>query len=514
MTGLKTTYLAFAALLAASVLSAQSSGNKPYTGSIEITPLTMQQRGDSLYVTIRYNIDSVKTLSRRSIELTPLLVREGNMKELPQIAVRGRANYLISRRRVALMSDRELADCTERPYAVVKGFGQKAHTTGEYSIAVLFEPWMSDASICVREEVSGCGASTMLSVSPSFSRMKPYRMVCHISYLQPQVEPVKRRQIESEVLLDFAVSKTDIRPGYMHNAAELEKIRNILKDIEDTLSVTVRSISVAGYASPEGSQELNRRLSEGRARALIEYLRPHLNFPESMYRIIYGGENWKGLREMVAQSGMEDKAEILDIIDNIPEEINYSTNTSRKKSLMSYKGGDPYRYLLREYFPHLRKAVCRIDYEEQSFDVQQAKAVINTRPEDLSLNEMYHVALTCEPGSPEFVELFQTAVRLYPDDPTANLNAAAAALSRGDAETAKGHLVKIVSESPVSESAEYSNAMGVLLMLNGDYDSAQACLERAAGMGLEQARQNLAELTKKRENVRAVESGLLIERLK
>jgi hypothetical protein len=37
---------------------------------------------------------------------------------------------------------------------------------------------------------------------------------------------------------------------------------------------------------------------------------------------------------------------------------------------------------------------------------------------------MYLVAQTYEPGSPEFNEVFDIAVRLFPDDETANLNAA------------------------------------------------------------------------------------------
>ena len=64
----------------------------------------------------------------------------------------------------------------------------------------------------------------------------------------------------------------------------------------------------------------------------------------------------KELRKMVARSDMAEKDGILHIIDHIPVEINYRTNTSRKKSLMLYKHGNPYRFMLREYYPHLRKA--------------------------------------------------------------------------------------------------------------------------------------------------------------
>ena len=60
----------------------------------------------------------------------------------------------------------------------------------------------------------------------------------------------------------------------------------------------------------------------------------------------------------------------------------------------------------------------------------------------MSLEEMYRVAETFEPGSEEFIKVFEKAVEVYPDDPVSNLNAANAALMRKDAETARRHLAK------------------------------------------------------------------------
>lgn len=61
---------------------------------------------------------------------------------------------------------------------------------------------------------------------------------------------------------------------------------------------------------------------------------------------------------------------------------------------MLYKQGNPYRFMLREYYPHLRKAICKIEYDVQNFNIEQAKVLIHSRPQNLSLNEIYLVALT------------------------------------------------------------------------------------------------------------------------
>lgn len=181
----------------------------------------------------------------------------------------------------------------------------------------------------------------------------------------------------------------------------------------------------------------------------------------------------------------------------VPEEINYVTNTSPKKSLMDLVGGVPYRYMLREFFPSLRKAVCRIDFEVKSFDVNQAKEVMKTRPQNLSLNEIFLVANSYKKGSQEFIDLFETAVKLFPNNTIANLNAATAALERKDLMSAEKYLTKIDGEI---EAPEYYNIMGVLLMLKGKLKGAEDYFHEAARKGLDEANRNLKEIAKKRES--------------
>lgn len=62
------------------------------------------------------------------------------------------------------------------------------------------------------------------------------------------------------------------------------------------------------------------------------------------------------------------------------------------------------------------------------------------------------VAQTYEPGSKEFNEVMVIAVRMFPNDPTANLNAACTRLNAGDAESAKPYLDK-AGNSPEAEAA-------------------------------------------------------------
>ena len=83
---------------------------------------------------------------------------------------------------------------------------------------------------------------------------------------------------------------------------------------------------------------------------------------------------------------------------------------------------------------------------------------------------------------------------MYPDDDTALLNAAASTLERRELISAEKYLAKIKTHSP-----EYNNCMGVLMMLQEDYNQAESFFKRAGG--LVEASQNLLELQKKRDNM-------------
>ena len=328
----------------------------------------------------------------------------------------------------------------------------------------------------------------------------PYRIVPYLAYVQPVPEPVKNREKQVEAFLDFEVNQTYIQPEYMNNPVELAKIRAMIDELHVDHDITINRLDLIGYASPEGSLAGNKRLSEGRALALKNYLARRYSFAPSLYHIVFGGENWEGLRKALADLDVTYKTEIELIIDNYDGQ-------KRKERLMKLQGGEPYRYLLRNIYPGLRVAICKVEYHVKNFNVEEAKEIMKVRPQNLSLNEMYLVANTYSNGSREFINVFETAVKLFPEDDVAKLNAAIAALSRGDTETAGQFLDQV----KYRELPEYANAAGVLALLRGDYDIAERFLQAASDAGLEVAGKNLKELGKKKANDLEIKSRVINE---
>ena len=133
--------------------------------------------------------------------------------------------------------------------------------------------------------------------------------------------------------------------------------------------------------------------------------------------------------------------------------------------------------MLQEYYPALRHTDYRITYEVKRFDdVDKIREVMRTKPGHLSLREFYILGNAAEPGSEEFNVVYETAVRMYPDNAVANINAANAALQRKDFVSAERYLDR------AGDSQEAIYARGALAFLKEEYDKAEQLMKEASSI--------------------------------
>jgi tetratricopeptide (TPR) repeat protein len=172
-----------------------------------------------------------------------------------------------------------------------------------------------------------------------------------------------------------------------------------------------------------------------------------------------------------------------------------SNPDARDAELKKLSGGQTYRTLLDTYYPPLRRTDYTIAYTVRPFSVEEAKGVIKTNPRLLSLNEMFLVAQTYEPASGEFKEVFDIATRLYPDEPIAILNSAAADIEGGNNRAAIDRLNRIESDPRAW------NNLGVAYVRLGDTAKAMEYFQKAADKNDSDAEINLRELKKHLESL-------------
>ena len=455
------------------------SAQKFFNDAISISDVTLWQQGNSMYVGLKFDMSQLTIGSERSLTLIPLLTDGEHNVALQDIIINGK------RRQKAYL--RGLAIEKEAPNAIIIPYDKRE--VWNYTQVIPYQPWMANASLQLVENLCGCGnyqemtAQELISNDVSTEAKRLSAMSPVVAYIQPAAEVVKLRSEQYEAHLDFPVNKSVILPDFMNNKNELTNIHSMFDKIQNDKNLTVTGISIEGFASPEGPLAFNEQLSQKRAEALKNYLSTNEKVPAKMYKVTFGGENWDGLVKALEASSMQNKNTFLDIIKNTTDDV------KRKQEIMKVDGGAPYKMMLKEIYPGLRKVNCKIDYTVVNFDLEQAKIVIKTNPKYLSLNEMYVVANSYPKGSKDFVDVFDVAVRLYPNDPVANLNAAAVALTKKDLNTA----LKLMNKAS-STTAEYINNVGVYEFLNGNIDRATAAFTQAAQMGNSAAQQNLAQL--------------------
>jgi len=436
----------------------------------------MERNGRYMAVDMTLDLSGLKVGGNRAVVITPRIVNGVDSLDLPSVGVYGRRRYYYYVRNGESMltgPDEISYKASKRPDSIV------------YNKVIPYQDWMNGATMSLTRREYGC-CSTLLDeqVCMLGGYAESTEFFPELVYVTPKAEESKSRSLEGSAFIDFPVNRTEINPDYRRNTVELGKIQATIDSVRGDSDVTITSVWLKGYASPESPYAHNEELAIGRTEALKQYISRLYHFGDNIILTDHEAEDWAGLRRYVEKSNLSTKEEILAIIDSDME-----PDAKELKIKRSYP--EDYRFLLQNCYPALRHTDYRIAYNIRSFsDPVEIRRVMQTQPQKLSLNEFYLVAREYEPGSDEFTEVFETAVRMYPDDPVANLNAANAAMRRGDNAVAARYLAK------AGDSPEAVYARGALAVRMEDYEAALRLLDQARSLGVKQAEVTLRELEK------------------
>lgn len=452
---------------------AQNTGNAIPDVSVE--RFDMGRNGKYLTVEMDVDLSRLYVDANRAVLLTPRLVNGKDSLDLPSVGIYGRRRYYYYvRNGIGSISgtDETMFQASKKPESI------------DYRNSVIYEQWMDGASLEFHRSDWGCCHGLLAEYAGELGRHRE-AFFPELIFVRPEAETIKTRSLSGSAYIDFPVDQTVIYPDYRRNTVELGKIQATIDSVRNDGDVTITSVWLKGFASPESPYRHNTELAVGRTAALKKHIEQLYHFADGIIQTEYEPEDWEGLRRCVEQSNISSRTEILALIDSDME-------PDAKEAEIKRRHPEEYRFLLQHFYPALRHTDYRIDYVIRTFNnAEEIKRIMAEQPQKLSLNEFYLVAGTYEPGTEEFSDVFETAVRLFPNDETANLNAANAAIRRGNHEAARRYLDK------AGHSAEAVYARGALAVREQDYQTAVALLEKAAEAGLEKAAATLAELNER-----------------
>lgn len=428
-------------------------------------------------MTLRYSVDpKAYNLSTNSqLTLTPVIYNNDSTisAEMPSIIIAGRNRYLRYQR-----TPQQLPDG-------VTLLRSGSDDTYNYTAAVDFEPWMKLSTVGINADEKGCcGAARRSAALPVANiDLRQRRYVAPDFIVEaPAVKDGKVYELSGSAFVDFRVNRTEIDPIYRNNPSELAKIIATINVVRENPDATINRITIKGYASPEGSYKNNIHLSQGRTISLRDYVKSQYSFIDTIFKTDNEPEDWAGLRDSVSVSILPNRDAILSLIDSDME-------PDAKDAAIRARYPRDYKYLLEYVYPALRHSDYTVKYTIREFtDLNEIRRVMHERPANLSLHEFYLLASSYRPGTDEYNEVFDIAVRIYPDDPISNINAAAVAINNGLYDSAETYL------SRVGDRPEVAYLRGVKAALQGDYATARPLLQQAQAAAIPQAAEALRNL--------------------
>lgn len=222
--------------------------------------------------------------------------------------------------------------------------------------------WEKPSVLLVKREKDGCCSTDNLPpvqlaalryvppFVPEFAPVKPNEgragelrktnPVLHpFSEYQPYTKDRILRKDSDALYVHFELDKAVLKHNFRGNAAILDRIVDITRQIMADSTSMVRKIQIVGLASVEGRVAHNEWLAGARADALKRYVQERVSVPDSLFDVANGGEAWTELRSQIEDSQFEGRDALLHIIDT-EADVNV-----RERLIKSHNGGKTYSYL-------------------------------------------------------------------------------------------------------------------------------------------------------------------------
>ena len=275
--------------------------------------------------------------------------------------------------------------------------------------------------------------------------------------------------------LKFLINRAEVR------AAELNKRE--VKDWQDVVDNAYQvpnqevDIEIQAYASPDGAQDFNERLSAQRERNTSRVVARQLGKKKIEVNAHYTAEDWDGFQKLLEASKIQDKELVLRVLSMYPD----PEDREREIRNLSHV----FTQLADEILPELRRSRLNANVRIIGKSDDELKMFMAQRPGRLTIEEILYTA-TLYDNAKDQMNAYQQATQLYPKDYRAYNNIGTLYLAQGNYEQAAKYFAQAQKIQPNAAS----NMNEALLALDrGDLATAQRLMGSAvevpeAGQGI------------------------------
>ena len=304
-----------------------------------------------------------------------------------------------------------------------------------------------------------------------------YMLVCQKGKLDLKADgyqEIIKQTAEGQIL--YQINSAAVRNSQIKGQS-VKDYQAALDEILANERKTLVSTDVVAYASPDGKEDQNAKLSDNRSKSAEKAYGKVVKGKEVSgdVNVTSVAEDWEGFQELVAASDLEDKDLIIRVLSM------YSDPAVREKEIKNMSA--VYSTLAKEVLPELRRARFIANVEYKNYTNEELLQLIEENIDVLDETALLRAATLVEDNDQK-AAIYKKAADKF-DSAAAQYNLGVTYIKMDKLSKAEEALEELAKD------ADWNNAMGVIAMRKGNLDAAA---EYFAAAGTETAKENAAVL--------------------
>ena len=285
-----------------------------------------------------------------------------------------------------------------------------------------------------------------------------YMLVCKdgkVDYKADGYQEIIKQTAEGQIL--YQINSANVRNSQLKSDS-VNDFLAALEEIKANERKNLVSTDVVAYASPDGKEDQNAKLSDNRSKSAEKAFNKvtKKNPVEGPVNVQSIGEDWEGFQELVAESDLADKDLIIRVLSM------YSDPAVREKEIKNMSA--VYSTLAKEVLPELRRARFIANVEYTNYTNEELLQLIEDNIDVLDETAILRAA-TLVKENDQKVELYKKAAKKF-DSAVAQYNLAVTYINMDKLGKAKNALENCPKD------ADWYNAMGVIALRENNIDAA------------------------------------------
>ena len=276
-----------------------------------------------------------------------------------------------------------------------------------------------------------------------------------------------------EADIKYVIQQYDVRATETRKP-EIAAFTDAVKAAAANDRINFTGTQLSAYASPDGSYDLNEKLSNNREKSGIDFFTKNFKaakvedvMKSELLKTVVTPEDWDGFKTLMEASTIRDKDLILRVLSM------HSDPEVREREIKNISAA--YEEIKDIILPQLRRSKMTVNVELVGLSDSEINAQFDSDPSKLKLEEILYAGKLTQDAN-RLLSIYQAAARYYPNDYRTKNNLGVSLLNLGRTGEAKTALNEAKS---IEDNAIVKNNLAVVALREGNLAAAEELLNAA-----------------------------------